>query len=62
MILTLAHNIGSHQTQQLADFKLQEKRVDIDETIGFDEKWTSLFLTQIYNFHLVKMVGNVLLL
>ena len=38
MILTLANNIGSHRTSDLADFKMRIKGVDIDEMLNPDEK------------------------
>ena len=61
MALTLVNNIGIHRILDLAHFKIAIKGVDKYETMNSDEKWNSLFLTQINNGD-IKMVRNVLIL
>ena len=62
MIITLAINIGIHQTINLANLKWRMKEIDIDETMNCDENWNSSSLTQIYNWDCLKMMRIVLIL
>ena len=62
MTLTSVKIIGIHRGRDQADFKLWITKINIDETILSDEKWKSLFLTQIDNGDLLNGVKNVRIL
>ena len=60
--LTLVNNIGIHQAQDLADFKIRIRGVDINEMMNSNKNWIILFSTQINNGDIIIVMRNVLIL
>ena len=60
MLLTLENTIGTHRTQDLADFKMRTKGVDIDEMKNSDENRNNFFSKEVSMRGLTNTVRNVI--